>query len=236
MSGPSDAFGVFFSYFGGKFMRSRYYPPPRHATIIEPFAGAAGYSVRYYTRNVVLYDTSPYVAGVWRYLLSTPASEILRLPLVEAGEDVRTLPIPQEAQWLLGFWINQGSSVPKRTVGGRRSNKRAGYYATWGAPSRERLARQVEKIRHWRIHEADYREAPDIEATWFVDPPYQKHPEHYPHAIADYGALATWCQARQGQVVVCETEGAAWLPFTPVTTVAGTLHRNTTEVMWCRGC
>lgn len=235
VSGPRTNFGVFFSYFGGKFMRSRYYPEPRHSTIIEPFAGAAGYSVRHYTRNVVLYDTSPYVAGVWRYLLHASSNEILRLPLVTPGEDVRTLPIPQEAQWLIGFWINQGSAVPKRTVGGRRSNKRAGYYATWGEPARNRLARQVDLIRHWRIYEADYREAPDIEATWFIDPPYSKHPNHYPHSISDYSALAEWCQLRQGQVIVCETEGATWLPFKPITTVAGTLHRNTIEVAWCRG-
>lgn len=118
MNGPRLDFGVFFSYFGGKFMRSRYYPTPRYRTIVEPFAGAAGYSVRHHTHDVVLYDTSPYVAGVWRYLLRTPASEILALPLVEPGDDVRALSIPQEAQWLIGFWINQGSSVPKRTVGG----------------------------------------------------------------------------------------------------------------------
>lgn len=235
-NGPRQDFGVFFSYFGGKFMRSRYYPEPRHTTIIEPFAGAAGYSVRHHTHNVILYDTSPYVAGVWQYLLRASADEILKLPLVEVGQDVRALPIPQEAQWLIGFWINQGSSVPKRTVGGRASNKRAGYYATWGEPARARLARQVDMIRHWQFREGSYNEAPDVEATWFIDPPYQKHPDHYPESVPDYSALATWCQARRGQVVVCETEGATWLPFIPITTVQGTLHRNTTEVAWCRGC
>jgi len=234
-SGPRrDHFGVFFSYFGGKFMRAPHYPSPLHETIVEPFAGAAGYSVRHHERKVVLYDTSPYIAGVWRYLLRTSASEIMRLPLVVAGEDVQTLPLPQEAKWLIGFWINQGSSVPKRTAGGRRSNKRAGYYATWGEPSRERIARQVDQIRHWRFVEADYRESPDVKATWFIDPPYEKHPNHYPHTVSDFGALADWCRSRSGQVIVCETEGASWLPFSPITTVAGTLHRNTTEVAWCR--
>jgi hypothetical protein len=235
-TGPRrDHFGVFFSYFGGKFMRAPHYPSPKHATIIEPFAGAAGYSVRHHERNVVLYDTSPYVAGVWRYLLHASPQEILRLPLVSPGEDVRALHIPQEAQWLIGFWINQGSSVPKRTVGGRRSNKRAGYYATWGEPARTRIASQVEQIRHWRFVEADYRKAPDVKATWFIDPPYQKHPSHYPHAISDFEELAAWCCLRTGQVIVCETDGATWLPFEPITTVAGTLHRNTTEVAFLVG-
>ena len=215
-------------------MRSPHYPLPTYNTIVEPFAGAAGYSVRHHQRNVILFDTSPYVAGVWRYLLRASASEIMSLPLVAPGDDVRALSIPQEAQWLIGFWINQGSSMPKRTVGGRQSNKRAGYYATWGEASRIRLARQVDQIRHWSFVEADYRETPDIEATWFIDPPYSKHPNHYPSTISDFNSLGAWCQSRRGQTIVCETEGATWLPFVPVTTVAGTLHRNSTEVIWTR--
>ena len=234
MGRSSSKMAVFFSYFGAKYMRSRYYPAPSFATIVEPFAGAAGYSVRHYdaSRNVLLYDTSPYVAGVWRFLLRASTKEILSLPLVHPGDDVQALPICQEARWLIGFWINQGSSVPKRTVGGRQSNKRAGYYATWAEPARERLARQVALIKHWRFVEADYRESPDIKATWFIDPPYEKHGGYYPHSIDDFRGLSTWCRGRRGQVIVCETEGATWLPFKPVTTVAGTLHRGTTEVAW----
>lgn len=90
-------------------------------------------------------------------------------------------------------------------------------------------------IRHWRFVDGDYSKAVNAEATWFVDPPYQKHPNHYPDTISDYSELAAWCQSRNGQVLVCETEGATWLPFTTITTVAGTLHRNTTEVLWHRG-
>lgn len=39
--------GIFFSYFGGKYMRSTHYPSPNYDIVIEPFAGAAGYSTRY---------------------------------------------------------------------------------------------------------------------------------------------------------------------------------------------
>jgi len=225
---------VFFSYFGGKYMRALHYPAPVHRTIVEPFAGAAGYSVRHHERQVILYDTSPYIAGVWRYLLHASSFDIRRLPLVQPGDDVQSLKIPQEARWLIGFWINQGSSVPKRTVGGRQSNKRAGHYATWAEPARERLAWQVDQIRHWRFVEGDCRDAPNVEATWFIDPPYEKHP-YYPDKIDSYVTLANWCRGRNGQVIVCETEGATWLPFKPITTVAGTLHRGTTEVVWFSG-
>jgi hypothetical protein len=221
--------GVFFSYFGGKFMRSPHYPAPLHDTIVEPFAGAAGYATRHYQRKVILVDASPYVAGVWRFLIASSPADILALPLMQPGQDVNSLPICQEARWLLGFWINQGSSVPKRTMGGRASNRQFG---TWGEKPRERLAAQVGLIKHWRFIEGDYSAAPNIAATWFIDPPYADQGKQYPKQVQNFAALADWCRARQGQVMVCESEGANWLPFKPITTVAGATHRVTTEMLW----
>lgn len=223
--------GVFFSYFGGKFMRSKYYPAPAHDVIVEPFAGAAGYSLRHYERKVLLVDTSPYICGVWDYLIKATPQEILRLPLVSPGQDVRALKIPQEAQWLLGFWINQGSSVPKRTAGGRASNRQFG---TWGSAPRDRIASQVQLIKHWKVRQGDYRTCENPAATWFIDPPYQKYGSQYQHRIDNYEELASWCRSRKGQVLVCETEGASWLPFKPFTTVVGATHKRTLELLWER--
>lgn len=221
--------GVFFSYFGGKFMRAPHYPPPKHDSIVEPFAGAAGYSTRYFQRKVTLIDSSPYVAGVWDFLIRSSREDVLRLPLLKPGDDVQVLPLPQEARWLLGFWINQGSSVPKRTVGGRASNRKFG---TWGEAPRARLAEQVQFIKHWRIIHGDFRASPNTRCTWFIDPPYQGQGKQYQHRIDDYVELAQWCRVRQGQVLVCESAGASWLPFRPITTVVGATHRKTTEVLW----
>jgi len=216
-------------YFGAKFMRAPHYPAPQHDTIVEPFCGGAGYSLRHHMKKVILFDKSEYVVGAWRFLLRSPKKEILNLPLLEPGEDVSDLSICQEAKWLIGFWINQGSAVPKRTMGGRRSNRRFG---TWGDAARQRLADQVGSLRHWEINQGSYTEVPDIKATWFIDPPYQIQGKHYPHRIGDYTGLALWCRSRRGQVMVCESEGADWLPFSPVTTVVGATHRKTTEVLW----
>jgi len=225
--------GVFFSYFGGKFMRSPHYPPPAYHEVIEPFAGAAGYSVRHQLgKRAILLDTSPYIAGVWRYLIAASPEDILSLPLMEPGQSVDDLRICQEARWLLGFWINQGSAVPKKTMGGRASNS---VFGTWGEKPRARIAAQVSLIKAWEIHECDYSLAPDIEATWFVDPVYQAHPGHYPGRALDYEALAKWCRSRRGQTLVCETAGATWLPFDRITTVTGATHRITTEVLWQNG-
>lgn len=220
---------VFFPYFGAKFMRAPKYPEPLHDTIVEPFAGAAGYSVRHFARRVLLIDASEKICGIWRYLIAAKSSEIAALPLLAPGEDVQTLRVPQEAQWLIGFWCNAGSAAPARRLG-RASNRRSG---AWGEYVRARLAGQVDHIRHWRVMHGDYSQAPDIEATWFIDPPYEKHGRYYPHRISDFAKLAAWCRLRRGQTMVCESAGATWLPFEPITTVVGASHNRSTEVLWC---
>ena len=58
----------FWCYFGGKWRAAPHYPAPIHSTIVEPFAGAAGYSTRYPDRQVVLIDKDPVIVGLWRYL------------------------------------------------------------------------------------------------------------------------------------------------------------------------
>lgn len=70
----------FFTYFGGKYRVARRYPPPESETIIEPFAGAAGYSLRYPDADVILNDLDPVVAGTWDYLIHVSADEIRSLP------------------------------------------------------------------------------------------------------------------------------------------------------------
>jgi hypothetical protein len=50
----------FFGYYGGKWRDSvKHYPKPQFETIIEPFAGSAGYSLRYASHNVRLYEIDP---------------------------------------------------------------------------------------------------------------------------------------------------------------------------------
>jgi hypothetical protein len=75
----------------------------------------------------------------------------------------------------------------------------------------------LEAIRHWTLIEGTYDAAPSVSATWFIDPPYQIAGKHYRFGCEgiDYASLGMWCAARQGQVMVCENVGAAWLPFRP---------------------
>ncbi len=80
---------AFFSYFGSKVGAAAKYPEPRHDLIVEPFAGAAGYSVRHHHKQIELFDASPTICGVWRFLIRAKPADILALPLETA--DVRKL-------------------------------------------------------------------------------------------------------------------------------------------------
>lgn len=203
----------FFCYYGGKWRAAPKYPPPEHDTIVEPFAGAAGYATRYPDRKVVLVERDPVVAALWRYLTSVTPAEIERIPAVVHGT-VDDLPVCQEARWLVGFWCNKGASTPRKSPSSwMRSGIRSKSY--WGNEVRTILASQVERIRHWTIIEGSYESAPDIEATWFVDPPYQKAGKHYRFSEIEFPKLAAWVEARHGLTIACENVGADWLPFIP---------------------
>jgi hypothetical protein len=206
----------FFTYFGGKWRAAPKYPPPIYDTIVEPFAGSAGYSLRYPERKIILVEKSPAIAGIWRYLIGASEKEILSLPLLEPGQSVDTLNVCQEARWLIGMWLNKGSAAPcKLPSAWMRGGTRPHSY--WGPAIRALIAKQVPAIRHWTIVCADYTDAPYIEATWFIDPPYETQGHHYPHGSddLDFSLLADWCFARRGQALVCEAPGANWMPFEP---------------------
>lgn len=210
----------FFCYYGGKWRAAPRYPAPEHGVIVEPFAGAAGYATRYADRHVTLVERDPVIAGLWRYLTSVSASEILAIP-AEVPGTVHDLKICEEARWLVGFWCNKGSAAPPRNrpAAWMRSGVRPKSY--WGVEVRQLIASQVEKIRHWNVLEGSYERAPVVEGTWFVDPPYQLAGSHYRYGSEqiEYEGLAAWCHSRDGQVIVCENVGATWLPFEPFGTI-----------------
>ncbi len=226
----------FWRYYGGKNRAAPIYPQPEHATIVEPFAGAAGYSCRYPDRKVVLVDRSPIIAGIWRYLIATPAAEILAIPDIPEGGTVDDLAVCQEARWLAGFWCNDGTVTPCKRPSGFAKADAPGIRG-WGALSRQRIAEQVDRIRHWQIIQGEYHDAPDIAATWHVDPPYKdKAGSYYPEQPASFGALGEWCRTRQGLVMVCENEGAEWLPFRPLASIKSNPSKHgkgkSREVIW----
>lgn len=234
--------GPFFTYFGGKWRAAPHYPRPKHSTVVECFAGSAGYALRYAHLNVVLCEANDTIRSIWEWLIRVSEAEMLTLPDVLPGEtlrDARFSALDSRARSFIGMWMNKGTTGPcwkpsSWTHSGVRPN------SSWGPVLRGRLAEQLRFIRHWRLL-ADYREAPVGPATYFVDPPYQgRLGARYPAHDINYSELSDWCRSRCGQTIVCENAGAQWLPFVPFRTIKGTEGKRRTgvsvEVVWTGDC
>lgn len=214
-----------FSHYGAKGKIVNLYPKPRFDTIIEPFAGSARYSLRYFDRNVILIDKYETIVNVWKYLQQASEKDILGLPKLERGESVESHDLAQVEKDFLGFLVCNGLESPRKKV--------SSFEGVNVARDLKRASQQLFKIRHWQIKLGEYTDAPSIEATWFIDPPYYQGGEHYIHNTKqiDFIFLAHWCKARSGQVLVCENSAASWLPFIKLAKMQGTL-KQTTEVFW----
>mgnify|MGYP001009324538 CR=1 FL=1 len=226
----------FFTFFGGKWRLAPKYPAPTHATIVEPFAGSAGYSVRYNAPEVILLDADPIIIGVWRYLISASADEIRSLPDVAHDRTVDDYDLCQGARDFVGFWMNKAMTAPcNRPSKWLRSGIRPD--SSWGQATRDRIASQLPQIRHWQALNLPWWEAPDIEATWYIDPPYKVRGSRYRFGSdrIDYAKLGAWCREREGRVIVCENEGADWLPFQPFADAKTARANRSAEVVWYGG-
>lgn len=206
----------FFPYYGSKWNIARHYPEPRHGVVVEPFAGSAGYALFYGARKAILIDADPIIAGVWDFIIHARPNDILGLPdLPDVGDSVDNYAIPQEAKWLIGFWLNRGSATPKksRTAYSARSDRAQ---LNWSPRAKERIAGQLNLISEWEIKNGSYDTAPNIDATWFVDPPYGDKGRYYRVGFSEFEALGSWCHSRKGMVIACDAPGATWLPFEPL--------------------
>ena len=211
-----------FPFYGSKWRIAARYPAsgPR---VVEPFAGSAGYSLYHEPRQVALYDLDPVLVGVWDYLIRAPEAEVLALPDLGPGQTVDDLRLPQEARWLIGFWLNRGSAVPKKTQSSW-SLRHGRPHLVWGPWARQRIASQLARVRHWTVAQASYEAVPAAPCTptWFVDPPYATQGHRYRCRAVDRERLAAWCHALPGTVIVCEHPDAAWLPFAPLVNAKST--------------
>lgn len=215
------SFAWMFYYFGSKERLSAKYPHPRFDAIIEPFAGSAGYARLHWKHNVILVEKDERVVDLWERLRGMTPEQALAIPPPTVGERSSDLLVMLRAaseHSLTGEYI----TVTDRMV------------SRWPHLLR-RIADNIPKVQHWRIICGDFTDAPDIEATWFIDPPYEMMRRGYRHSGLDYSALATWCQERAGQVIVCEQHGADWLPFEPLADALTTNNTRKTEVVWYGG-
>lgn len=227
----------FFTYYGGKWRIADKYGAPTFDTVVEPFCGSAGYSVRHNAPKAILADKSEPVCSTWAYLIRASRQEIERLP-VHNVEHIDEYDLIPEAKLLIGWWMNKATTRPAKSPSAwMRSRLRPKSH--WGPEIRQRIAEQVEFIRGWEVICGDYTAAPDVAATWFIDPPYSdKDGRHYEHTLdaGEYTALAKWASSRSGEVIVCEQAGATWMPFSPFVAAKASnstgTPRTTMEVAW----
>lgn len=221
-----------FPFYGSKWRDARKYGAPT-GHVIEPFAGSAGYSTYYEPELVTLVDKDPILVGVWRYLIAATAEDILALPDLEPGQNIDELGLPQGAAWFVGFWLNRGSASPKKTQT-RWSRGTEKSQLVWGERARERVASEVHKVDRWSIVTGDFEDAPRLpEATYFIDPPYVDKGRYYRVRLSetDYPRLAEWTLGLPGRRIVCEQEGADWMPFRPLAEIKST-RGTSREVIW----
>jgi len=188
-----------------------------------------------HTERVILCEIDPIVCAVWQYLVHVKPKEILAIPDVDPGGCVDDLHACQEAKWLVGFWLNRATASPrKRPSKWMRDHIRPGSF--WGDRVRQTIARQVEGIRHWKIfnrhlHRMSEASLGDVVRRSSIRGRRQALSVRVEQI--DYGTLALWCKSRPGQVIVCENEGATWLPFRELADVKTTrAKRRSKEVIW----
>lgn len=215
-----------FSYYGSKSKIVQYYPSPSCDKIIEPFAGSARYSLRYWEKDILLVDKYKVIVDIWHYLQRASEKDILGLPYLKKGMDIRTLNLSKDELLLMSMYATRSSS-PRYTV-----SKFADF--NHSADARKILAKNLYKIKHWKIIQGSYEDLENQNATWFIDPPYQYGGEHYRESNKnlDFLSLANWCKSRLGQVIVCENTKANWMDFKPIIQIQGTLQTFTTEAIW----
>ncbi|HDY86883.1 MAG TPA: hypothetical protein ENH82_02070 [bacterium] len=201
---------LMFSYYGSKSKIIKYYSIPKYDTIIEPFAGSAQYSFKYWERQVILVEKFKLLYDVWNWLINEATPDyIMSLPLYNQSDAIYHDNIA--VRDLLRLECCNGNTLCGRKV--------AGKYNRWSERNgrgRKRISENLHKIKHWKIIHGDYLDIPNIQATWFVDPPYNNHAgTGYVENCKNinYEQLGSWCKSRLGQTIVCEELLADWLPF-----------------------
>lgn len=223
----------FFPFYGSKWRIARRYPKPV-GVVCEPFAGSASYSLYHHVEQAVLVDADPIVSGVWSWLIAATPEQVQALPdLPNVGDSVDDHPsLSDGARWLVGFWLNRGSAMPKksRTAYSARTDGQL----IWSQRAKDRICDQLPAIRGWRVMGGSFKDAPESDTT-FVDPPYSGKPgDSYRVKFRRHDDLAPWCRARAGRVIVCEGADATWLPFSPLGSFK-TSRGRAPEAVWTSG-
>ncbi len=214
-----------FSYYGSKSQIVGHYPTPKEDKIIEPFAGSARYALKYFEKDVLLVDKYDVVIRIWLWLQQCSKQDILGLPHLKKGQDIRDFDLSNEEKLFLGMLAGVASISPRYKISAFASSQNGRNNQL------KRIADNLHKIRHWNIKLGSYEDLKNERATWFIDPPYQFGGNGYVYNKIDYVLLKKWCESLNGQIIVCENTKADWMNFKPMSNFHGAMS-NTTESIW----
>lgn len=208
--------GPLFKLFGSKWSASKYYPTPEYDTIVEPFAGSAGYSLRHYQKSVRIAESNTHVYNLWNWLINDAKEDDIRsIPLnIPEGTDIRELGMTDGQNLLLKNWQRTNNVGNCWTISpwGNKPGQ-------WTENTRSRVAEQSQCIKHWNVYKNSSEVFDNTENTWFVDPPYLYNYNY--KTTVDFESLGKTCNSLLGQVIVCEAtcpktqQVPGWLPFKP---------------------
>ena len=215
-----------FYYYGRKKQIAKHYPSPNYESIIEPFAGSAAYS--FFSDNwrnqVILIEKDPKVASIWEWLINEATEQkIKNLPDLKVGEKSSEFLHIIHAATKMAFKYKTITVTPVLA-------------RNWEISKRV-MAENLQKIKHWQIICGDYTMAPDIDATWFIDPPYMSEPGMgygFSSALINYEELAKWSLSRSGEVICCEGEYGDYLPFETLLDLKGVAGKSSKEKIFYR--
>lgn len=203
------------SYYGAKTNVVHLYPPPKYGKIIEPFAGTARYALKNFDRDVLLVDKYDVIIKIWKWLQQCSPGDVLRLPRrIKPKESLENYSFDcEEAKMLMGFLVSYGVESPR--INATHKHLHRPNFVNY---SLMRIAANLFKIKHWQFECQSYEDIGNETATWFIDPPYQFGGHSYvcSNKDIDFKELGEWCRERSGQVLVCESSKADWLPFIPI--------------------
>lgn len=226
-----------FYYYGAKNLLSRYYPIPKYELIIEPFAGSGAYSCYHLYNNpntrTILIDKNDDVAQTWDFLLSCSENDIINYKT------------PKIDEYAYDFLIKtcSASNAASKCLKMKYSSRISRVFEI----QKRRILNLLFIRERIRFIHGDYRDLENIEATWFVDPPYQVkqktktifqngdgYAKNCDSSSIDFDDLSDYCLSRAGQLIVCEKEGADWLPFSIFRKNKTSLNKNYNEVIFTK--
>ena len=215
-----------FYYYGRKKQLAKHYPSPNCDTIAEPFAGAVAYSMyeNNWKKNVILIEKDSKVFAIWDWLINSASEEeIKNLPHLKIGE--------KSSEFLHIIHVATKMAFYFKTI-----KVTAVLERNWEI-SRRVMSENLHKVKHRQIFNSGYFLTPDIEATWFIDPPYKGEAGlGYKHSskMLDYESLANWALSRKGEVIFCEGKEGDYLPFKPLVDLKGVAGKVSKEVIYYR--